>query len=38
MNRIMILKGGSSAYHKMGDIVREEDDYIRTIKGDFYEN
>lgn len=29
MNKIMILKGGSSALHKLGDIGREEDDFVR---------
>jgi hypothetical protein len=30
MNRVMILKGGSPAIHKLGDIGRPEDDYIRV--------
>ena len=30
MNRIMVLKGGSPAIHKLGDIGREEDDFIRV--------
>jgi hypothetical protein len=29
MNRIMVLKGGSPAIHKLGDIGRKQDDYIR---------
>jgi hypothetical protein len=29
MNKIMILKGGSPALHKLGDISRETDDFIR---------
>jgi hypothetical protein len=29
MNKIMILKGGSPALHKLGDISRKEDDFIR---------
>lgn len=29
--RIMCLAGGSPAYHKLGDIGREEDDYIRVF-------
>ncbi|MDN5317860.1 MAG: hypothetical protein PWR08_1985, partial [Thermoanaerobacterium sp.] len=30
MNRIMVLKGGSPAIHKLGNIGRENDDYIRV--------
>ena len=30
MNRIMVLKGGSPAIHKLGDIGRENDDFIRV--------
>ena len=30
MNKIMVLKGGSPAIHKLGDIRRENDDYIRV--------
>lgn len=30
MNRIMVLKGGSPAIHKVGNIGRENDDYIRV--------
>ena len=29
MNKIMVLKGGSPAIHKLGDIGRKEDDMIR---------
>ena len=32
MNKIMILKGNSPAIHKLGDIRREDDDYIRIHK------
>jgi len=32
MNKIMILKGNSPALHLLGDISREEDDYIRIHK------
>jgi len=32
MNKIMILKGNSPAIHKLGDIRREEDEYIRIHK------
>ncbi len=28
MNKIMVLKGGSPAIHKLGDISREQDDFI----------
>jgi hypothetical protein len=28
MNKIMVLKGGSPAIHKLGDISRDEDDFI----------
>jgi hypothetical protein len=34
MNKMMILKGGSSAIHKLGDIGRKEDDYIRVFEED----
>ena len=30
MNRIMVLKGGSPAMHKLGNIGRKDDDYIRV--------
>ncbi len=30
MNKIMVLKGGSPAIHKLGDIGRKNDDYIRV--------
>ena len=30
MNKIMMLKGGSPAEHKLGNIGRDEDDYIRV--------
>lgn len=30
MNKIMVLKGGSPAIHKLGNIGRENDDYIRV--------
>lgn len=30
MNKIMILKGGSSAIHKLGDIGRTKDSFIRV--------
>lgn len=30
LNRIMVLKGGSTAIHRMGDIGRKEDSYIRV--------
>ena len=32
MNKIMILKGGSPAIHKLGDIGRKEDDLVRIYK------
>jgi len=32
MNKIMILKGNSPAIHKLGDISRKEDDYIRIYE------
>ena len=32
MNKIMILKANSPAIHLLGDIKREEDDYIRIHK------
>lgn len=34
MNKVMVLKGGSSALHILGDIGRKEDDYIRVHKED----
>ncbi|MDD4779095.1 MAG: hypothetical protein PHT02_00630 [Tissierellia bacterium] len=34
MNKIMVLKGGSPAIHKMGDIGRPNDDYIRIFEED----
>lgn len=30
MNRIMVLKGGSPAIHKMGNIGRKNDEFIRV--------
>lgn len=32
MNKIMILKGGSSALHKLGNIGRKDDEFIRVHK------
>lgn len=38
INKIMVLKGGSPALHKMGDISREVDDFIRVNReeGEYY--
>lgn len=30
LNKIMVLKGGSPAMHKLGNIGRKDDDYIRV--------
>lgn len=34
MNKVMVLKGGSSALHKLGDIGRDEDSFIRVFDYD----
>jgi len=34
MNKIMILKGGNPAIHKLGNIGREKDSYIRVYAED----
>jgi len=31
MNKIMVLKGGSPAIHKLGNISRERDDYEKLL-------
>lgn len=31
MNKIMVLKGGSPAIHKLGNISRERDDYEKSL-------
>ncbi|MBE6067956.1 MAG: hypothetical protein E7211_09730 [Clostridium lundense] len=32
MNRVMVLKGGSPAIHKLGNLSREDDEYIRVLE------
>jgi len=31
MNKIMVLKGGGHAIHKLGNISRERDDYEKSL-------